>query len=200
MYDAQGGPKLRNATTTTVAPTGTLSIIANCSSGIEPLFAVTYIRNVMDNTELIEVNPLFEKVAYEMGFYSEELMHRIAQRGSIRGIDEVPSDLRRIFVTAHEIAPEWHVKIQAAFQRFTDNAVSKTVNFDKDATPQDVEKVYLLAYELGCKGITIYRDRSRREQVLNIGSASREQRPAMSEDRPLRFDPSCEGGCRRCSV
>jgi ribonucleoside-diphosphate reductase alpha chain len=168
IYDVAGELPRRNATTTTIAPTGTLSIIAGCSSGIEPLFAICYVRNVMDNTELVEVNPLFEKVAYERGFYSEELMKRIGETGSIQSFNEIPDDVKRVFVTAHDISPEWHVKIQAAFQRYTDNAVSKTVNFPCDATPEDVEKVYLLAYRLGCKGVTIYRDSSRENQVLQI--------------------------------
>jgi ribonucleoside-diphosphate reductase alpha chain len=173
MYDREGSPKMRNASTTTIAPTGTLSIIAGCSSGIEPIFAVAFTRNVMDNDELVEVNPLFKEVAMREGFYSDELMKRIAQVGSVQGIEEIPEKWRTIFITAHDINPEWHVRIQAAFQKYTDNAVSKTVNFSNSATKEDVEKVYLLAYELGCKGVTIYRDGSRDEQVLNIGKVNR---------------------------
>jgi ribonucleoside-diphosphate reductase alpha chain len=168
IYDVAGELPRRNATTTTIAPTGTLSIIAGCSSGIEPIFAICYIRNVMDNTELVEVNPLFEKVAYERGFYSEELMKSIGEAGSIQDFPEIPEDVKRVFVTAHDIPPEWHVKIQAAFQKYTDNAVSKTVNFSYEATPEDVETVYMLAHRLGCKGVTIYRDSSRENQVLQI--------------------------------
>jgi ribonucleoside-diphosphate reductase alpha chain len=173
VYDTPDGPKLRNATTTTIAPTGTLSIIAGCSSGIEPLFGIAYIRNVMDNDELVEVNPWFRKIADEEGFYSEELMRKVAEEGSVQGIEEIPEKWRRIFVTAHDINPAWHIRVQAAFQKYTDNAVSKTVNFPNAATKEDVEQVYLQAYELGCKGVTIYRDGSREEQVLNIGEVNR---------------------------
>jgi len=173
IYDAPGMLPVRNATTTTIAPTGTISIIANCSSGIEPIFAICYIRNVMDNTELIEVNPIFEKIAYERGFYSDDLMMEIAKKGSIKDIKQIPEDVRRIFVTALDIAPEWHVKMQAAFQKYVDNAVSKTVNLPYDATMSDVERIFFLAYELGCKGITVYRNLSRSSQVLNIGSVNK---------------------------
>ena len=167
-YDIPGELARRNATTTTIAPTGTLSIIAGCSSGIEPIFAICYIRNVMDNTELVEINPLFEKLAYEKGFYSEELMRRIGEAGSIQDFPEIPEGIKALFVTAHDIDPEWHIRIQAAFQKYTHNAVSKTVNFPSHATPEDVETVYMLAHQLGCKGVTIYRDSSRRDQVLQI--------------------------------
>lgn len=172
IYPSMGIGPLRNATTTTIAPTGTLSIIAGCSSGIEPLFAVSYIRRVLDNEELLEVHPIFVQVAKKRGFYREELMREVAEVGSIQGFREIPEDVRRVFVTAHDISPEWHVKIQAAFQEYTDNAVSKTVNFPHDATPEDVARVYWLAYRLGCKGVTIYRDRSKGSQVLNIGKCS----------------------------
>ncbi|MBW2129043.1 MAG: vitamin B12-dependent ribonucleotide reductase, partial [Deltaproteobacteria bacterium] len=152
--------RFRNATTTTIAPTGTLSIIAGCSSGIEPLFALHFVRRVMDNDELAETNPYFEKVAREMGFYSPELMEEIARAGSLRDIEGIPEEVKSVFVTAHDVSPEWHVRMQAAFQKYTDNAVSKTVNLPRDATPDDVRKVYELAYRLGCKGVTIYRDGS----------------------------------------
>ncbi len=167
----------RNATITTIAPTGTISIIAGCSSGIEPIFAISYVRkNILDQgDELIEVNPLFERIAYEKGFYSEDLMREIATKGSIQNMHRIPEDIRRIFVTAHDITPEDHIRMQAAFQKYTDNAVSKTVNFPSYATTQDVEKVYLLAYKLGCKGVTIYRDQSRKKQVLNIVSEKRQE-------------------------
>ncbi len=169
IYDTPEGGPIRNATVTTIAPTGTLSIIANCSSGVEPLFAVSYVRTVMDNDRLIEVNPMFEDIAVKQGFYSRELMALIADHGTVSDIDEVPEAVRRAFVTAHDIAPVWHVRMQAAFQKHTDNAVSKTVNFGNDATIEDVRMVYDLAHELGVKGVTIYRDGSKDNQVLSTG-------------------------------
>lgn len=173
VYDTPGGAPVRNATVTTIAPTGTLSIIATCSSGIEPLFAVSYVRTVMDNDRLIEVNPIFEDIAVKRGFYSRELMALIADHGSVQGLEEVPEDVRRAFVTAHDIPPVWHVRMQAAFQKHTDNAVSKTVNFSHDATPDDVREVYDLANELGVKGVTIYRDGSKDNQVLTTGQTGK---------------------------
>ncbi|MBM4137585.1 MAG: vitamin B12-dependent ribonucleotide reductase, partial [Nitrospira sp.] len=179
IYD--GKKRLRNATVTTIAPTGTLSIIAGCSSGIEPLFAVSFVRTVMEGTKLIEVNPYFEKVAKERVFLSRELMEKIADKGSIQGFDEVPEDVKAFFVTAHDITPLEHITMQAAFQRYVDNAVSKTVNFPRTATQKDVEDVYLLAYKLGCKGVTVYRDGSREEQVLTKGkTAVSSQQSAVS--------------------
>ena len=168
IWDKPGARPVRNATTTTIAPTGTISIIAGASSGIEPLFAVSFIRNVMDRDELVDVNPLFEKIAREEGFYSEELMKKIAHHASLEEIKEVPDGIKRLFRTAHDITPLWHAQMQAAFQKFTDNAVSKTVNFSNSASIKDVEEVYLLAYKLGCKGVTIYRDGSRADQVLSV--------------------------------
>ena len=156
----------RNATTTTIAPTGTLSIIAGCSSGIEPLFALSFVRHVMDNDELLEVNPLFERVARDRGFYSRKIMDEISATGSVRDIEGVPRDVKEVFVTAHDVTPDWHIRMQAAFQKFTDNAVSKTVNLPMDSSVEDVRKVYDLAFELGCKGVTIYRDGSKENQVL----------------------------------
>ncbi len=165
--------KMRNATLTTIAPTGTISIIAGpCSSGIEPLFAISYYRKVMDNDKLVEVDSLFEEIAKERGFYGRELMGRIAESGSVRNIKEIPQDVKRIFVTSHDISPEWHVRMQAAFQKYVHNATSKTINFPTGASLEEVRKAYLLAYELGCKGITIYRDKSREEQVLNVGNSN----------------------------
>lgn len=166
-YRQAGETGLRNATTTTIAPTGTLSIIAGCSSGIEPLFALSFVRRVMDNDELIEVNPWFESASRELGFYSSELMETVARKGRLRNMEEIPEEVKSVFVTAHDVTSEWHVRMQAAFQRHTDNAVSKTVNLPGNASVDDVKKVFLLAYELGCKGVTIYRDGSKENQVLN---------------------------------
>ncbi len=159
------GIRIRNATTTTIAPTGTISIIAGTSSSIEPLFAIVYVRRVLEGEELLEVNPLFEEIAKKRGIYSEDLMLEIAKSGSVQNID-VPEDIKNLFKTAHDIAAKWHVAMQAAFQKYVDNAVSKTVNLRYDATPDEVNEVYMLAYKLKCKGITIYRDKSKKEQVI----------------------------------
>jgi ribonucleoside-diphosphate reductase alpha chain len=175
IFANKSGSAYRNATTTTIAPTGTLSIIGNCSSGVEPLFALSFVRTVMDNDKLIEVNPFFEAVAKEHGFYSESLMDTIAKSGSISHMQQIPEEIREVFVTAHDVSPQWHIRMQAAFQKYTDNAVSKTVNLPKDATEEDVMKIYNMAYELGCKGVTIYRDGSKENQVLSF---------AKEEDHP----------------
>jgi ribonucleoside-diphosphate reductase alpha chain len=174
------GLKLRNATITTIAPTGTISMIAGCSSGVEPLFALAYVKHVLDGAEFVEVNPFFKEVLTEAGLYDEELMRMVAKKGSVKGIpyERIPEELQKVFVTAHDISPEWHVKIQAAFQEYTDNAVSKTVNLPHDASEEDVLKVYLLAYELGCKGLTVYRDGSRESQVLTAGIESGDKEQA----------------------
>jgi ribonucleoside-diphosphate reductase alpha chain len=181
-------PSIRNATVTTIAPTGTISIIANTSSGIEPIFAVSYVRKVLDNNILVEVHPLFEKTAKEMGFYSADLMERIAEHGTIRDISEIPAAVRAVFVTAHDITPEDHIRMQAAFQKHTDNAVSKTVNFSSEATTEDVKKVYELAYEMGCKGVTIYRDGSREHQVLSTSKTTQE--PERDDRKSVRERPT----------
>jgi ribonucleoside-diphosphate reductase alpha chain len=173
VYD--GNIRLRNATVTTIAPTGTLSIIAGCSSGIEPIFAVSFVRTVMEGTKLIEINPYFEKVAKERGFWTRELMERIADRGSVQDFDQIPDDVKAIYMTAHDISPSEHIAMQAAFQKYVNNAVSKTVNFPHKATPKDVEDVYLLAYKLDCKGVTVYRDGSREQQVLTRGKKGEKQ-------------------------
>ncbi len=163
--------KIRNATVTTIAPTGTISIISGVSSGIEPIFAVAYVRNVMDKDILPEVNPIFEEASRERGFYNNDLMKEIATKGSLKDLKAVPEDVRRLFVTALDISPKWHIQMQAAFQDHTDNAVSKTVNFPREATPKDVEEVYVTAFKLGCKGVTVYRYGSREDQVLSVGEA-----------------------------
>ncbi|MBW3004831.1 hypothetical protein KY310_03285, partial [Candidatus Woesearchaeota archaeon] len=163
---------MRNATVTTVAPTGSISIFADVTSGIEPFFAITYVREILDNTQMLEVNKLFEEIARQRGFYTKDLFAKIAKEGSVQNVKGVPTDVKKIFKTALEIKPEWHVKMQAAFQKYTDNAVSKTVNLPEDATLDDVQKVYLLAHKLKCKGVTVYRYGSKKEQVLYIGKES----------------------------
>ena len=183
IYDAADAPRVRNASRTTIAPTGTLSMIAGCSSGIEPLFALSYTKNILDGAKMVEVNPHFEAIAREKGFYSEELMQKLADGAHLADIEGVPDDVKPVFVTAHEITPEWHVKMQASFQKSTDNAVSKTVNFPREATREDVAKVYRLAYEEGLKGITIYRDGSRDAQVLTTGKTEGKTEPATDEAR-----------------
>jgi len=161
---------IRNATTTTIAPTGTISMICNTSSGIEPQFSLVYVKNVMDGEKLLYVNPHFEKAVRHAGIYSHELMEKVSEAGSVAQIPEIPEKIKKIFVTSHDISPQWHIKMQAAFQKYTDNAVSKTINFNKEAAQEDIRMAYNLAYELGCKGVTVYRDGSRENQVLNVGS------------------------------
>lgn len=168
IYDNPETPYMRNATTTTIAPTGTISIIAGASSGIEPLFAISYIRRVLDGTELVETHPLFVKAMEAAGKYSDALMEKIAECGSVQGLDEVPEDLKKIFVTSMDVSPEDHIAIQAAFQRDIDNAVSKTINFSDKATKDSIRSAYLLAWNQGLKGITIYRSSSRPFQVLSL--------------------------------
>jgi len=191
--------RIRNATTTTIAPTGTLSIIAGISSGIEPVFAISYIRNVMDNAELVEVNPLFKKVLEEKNIYSEDLMKKIANNGTIVHMEEFDEEIKAVFVTSHDISPEWHIKMQAVFQESTDNAVSKTVNLKKEATLEDVKDVFLQAYSLGCKGVTLYRDGSRDAQVLNIGKVNNQKnqthipkpRPEVTNGFTQKYKTGC---------
>jgi Ribonucleotide reductase, alpha subunit len=182
-----GYKPLRNSTVTTIAPTGTISIITGgASQGIEPIFSVVYMRNVHDSlgSNLIEVDNEFEKFALQYNFYSEALMKELAGRTSIQDVEEIPEEVRRLFVTAHDIAPEWHVKMQAAFQKYTDNAVSKTINFPSYATPQDIESAYFMAYELGCKGITVYRDSSKSVQVLQaVDQKEHARNSSLAESR-----------------
>jgi ribonucleoside-diphosphate reductase alpha chain len=199
IYDMPDGPRFRNASRTTIAPTGSLSIIANCSSGIEPLFALSYVRHILEGEEFIEVNPYFEEAAKKGGFYSPELMKQLAEGKRLKDIEEVPEEIKRLFITAHDISPEWHVKMQAVFQKFTDSAVSKTVNFPHEATPEDVAKVYMLAYQEGLKGITIYRDRSRESQVLTVGEGIKKpegklaprKRPKVTRGITERVNTGC---------
>jgi ribonucleoside-diphosphate reductase alpha chain len=160
---------MRNATVTTIAPTGSISMIANASSGIEPIFSLVYVKNVLEKEGMLYVNDLFEAIAKQRGFYSEELMRKVADSSSIQKIEEIPQDIRTVFVTSHDISPEWHIKMQAAIQEFTDNAVSKTINFPNSATREEIKKAYTLAFEAGCKGLTVYRDGSRDIQVIDAG-------------------------------
>lgn len=184
---------MRNATVNTIAPTGTISIIANTSSSIEPIFALSFIRNVME-TQLLEVNPIFEKIAKARGFYNTNIMIEIARTGSLKGIPNIPEDIKRVFVTSLDIAPQWHVRMQASFQMYVDNAVSKTVNLPSNATIEDIRKIYMMAYELKCKGITVYRYGSKVRQVLVIGSLRKEDEgivadPEFSGDSVIRECP-----------
>ena len=199
IYNVPDGPHFRNASRTTVAPTGSLSILANCSSGIEPLFALSYVRHILEGEEFVEINPYFEEIAKKDGFYSAELIRELAEGKRLRDTDHVPEEIKRLFITAHDITPEWHVRMQAAFQRFTDSAVSKTVNFPYEAAPADVAKVYVLAYQEGLKGITIYRDRSRENQVLTVGGGIKKaegklaprKRPKLTRGVTERVSTGC---------
>jgi ribonucleoside-diphosphate reductase alpha chain len=189
--------KLRNCNVTTVAPTGTISIIAGCASGIEPLYALAYRRNVLDGAQLVEINPRFRHTAAERGFASEALFAGVALHGGIRGRSDVPEDVQRVFPTAHDMDVAAHVGMQAAFQRHVHAAVSKTINLRRAATPLDVKAAYELAYELGCKGITVYRDGSREGQVLVTGapSASVAASPSCPECGSVLI---VQSGCRLC--
>ncbi len=185
--------RMRNACLTTIAPTGTISTIAGCSSGIEPLFAISYVRRILEGTQFLETNGLFEEIAKEKGFYDKKLLMEIAKKGSIRHMKKIPPSVRKIFVTAFDISPEWHVKMQAPFQKHTHNAVSKTVNLPYEATVEEVEKVYKLAFKLGCKGVTVYRYGSKPQQVLYLGPAPK--RVGEEEAGYVSVDSEYAGGC-----
>ena len=192
IWDRPDERPMRNATVTSIAPTGTLSIIAGTSSGIEPLFAVSFVRNVMEGARLVEINPHFETIAKERGFYSRRFMLDMAKSGSIQSMEQIPPNVRRLFVTSMDIAPEWHVRMLAAFQRHVDNAVAKTVNLPREATPGDVRKVFMMAYELGCKGITVYRYGSKPEQVLYVGPMLARE---MGSEEYVGAESEYSGGC-----
>lgn len=196
VYDKPGGLKMRNATVLSIAPTGTISIIAGCSSGIEPLFALAFVRNVMEGTRLLETNPEFERIARERGFYSKDLMEKVAQKGTLQKIPEVPEDVKKVMVTDWDIEPEWHVRMQAVFQKYSDNSVSKTVNLPAEASPEGIRRIYTLAHELKCKGITIYRYGSKKDQVLTIP----EKQPVTAADTGpfVTVDSEYAGGCAWC--
>jgi ribonucleoside-diphosphate reductase alpha chain len=193
VYDRPGKPKLRNATVLSIAPTGTISILAGCSSGIEPIFALSFVRNVMEGTQLMELNPVFEEIAREHGFFSQELMEKVAKRGTLKGIDEIPEEVRRVFVTDWDIEPHWHVRIQAAFQKHVDNSVSKTVNLPAEASIEDVRQAYVLAHQLGCKGITVYRYGSKKGQVLYLAGHAPEDERETPHYMTVQSEYS--GGC-----
>src|SRR5262249_15561631 len=198
LWDRRGMRRLRNATLTAIAPTGTISIIAGCSSGIEPLYAVSYVRRMLEGTRLYEVHPLFRHTAIERGFYSQELLARIAQTGRLTDADGVPADVRSLFVTAYDVAPEWHVRMQAAFQKHCDNAVSKTANLPADATAEEAARVSRPAYDLGCRGIPVSRAGSGGGQVLSFGpeEPTRAAEGARSPDCASLL--SLADGCAYC--
>jgi ribonucleoside-diphosphate reductase alpha chain len=186
---ARRNHRLRHATVNTIAPTGTISIIAGCSSGIEPLFAISFVRNVLSGTRLFETNPWFEKVARDRGFYRRDMLAKLARCGSLKNVKGVPSDVKKLFVTTFDIPARQHLEIQAAFQRYTDNAVSKTINLPAAATVEDVREIYLTAHRLRCKGITIYRYGSKPEQVLSMGDEIRQRSDLVS------VEDDYSGGC-----
>lgn len=207
-WQREGSPPLRNATTTTIAPTGTLSILAGCSGGIEPLYAVSFVRQVLDGERLVDVHPLFVAEARAGGWHSEALMARVADRGSVRGMDEVPAGVQRLFATAYDVAPSWHLRMQSVFQRHVHNAVSKTINFPRAAAVEEIEAAYRQAYELGCKGVTVYRDGSRDEQVLSFGASANRRGSGVELAREVEgvpcpecgaaMPPSHQGACTVC--
>jgi ribonucleoside-diphosphate reductase alpha chain len=193
---------IRNATLTTIAPTGTISMIADTSSGIEPQFSLVYVKSVMDTEKLLYVNKWFEAALEEWNLLTQELLEEVSQSGSINHITEIPEELKDIFQTAHDISPQWHIRMQAAFQNYTDNAVSKTINFPNEASLEDIKEAYILAYQLGCKGVTVYRDGSRDNQVLSVGSSSKDkgtderkvaprQRPEVTHGITQRLETGC---------
>jgi len=203
VFDNPLTPFMRNATTTTIAPTGTISIIADTSSGIEPVFAVAYERRVLDGKTLFEMHPLFVKIARQEGFYNNKLALKIAQTSSVQHIDRVPENIKKLFKTAHDISAKWHIKIQAAFQKYTDNAVSKTINFPPNATIADIKEAYLKAYHSGCKGLTIYRYGCRANQVLSFGKESERSVRITPRSRPERthgLTAKINTGCGRLYV
>ena len=183
---------MRNATVLSIAPTGTISIIAGCSSGIEPLFALAYVRNVMEGTRLVEMNPAFEQAAHEHGL-GAEILDQVARKGTLTDVAGIPEEMKKTFVTDWDISPEWHVRMQSVFQKYTDNSVSKTINLPQDASPDDIRRVYTLAHSLKCKGITVYRYGSKRQQVLTLPGdvAEREKEPASY----LTVESEYSGGC-----
>ena len=199
IHQNVGSKGIRNASLVSIAPTGTISIIADCSSGIEPIFALAYVRKAMEGNSLIETNRVFERKARDYGFYSNELIEKASRKGTIREIDGIPHRFKRIFATDYDIKPEWHVRMQAVFQKYTDNSVAKTVNLPEEATVNDVRRVYRLAHSLGCKGITVYRYGSRREQVLYRGGSILRSSGA---NRHVTTDAEYGGGCinGNCSI
>jgi len=197
VWESSGYEMIRNATITTVAPTGTISEIAGCSGGIEPLFSVSYVRNVAESLgqTLKVINPYFERIAIQQGIYSDELIKKISKTTSTSHMEEIPEKIRKVFVTAHDLTPEWHVRMQAAFQKYAQNAVSKTVNFPNSATPNDIEEVFWLAYELGCKGVTVYRDGSRERQILHISKPGE----CLGQEEEATENNFCDVRCPSCS-
>lgn len=188
VYPKKGYKTMRNATVTTIAPAGTLSMIADTTSGIEPLFALVYTKHVLDGSELLYTDRFFEDDLKKIGVYSKDLMRKVAKAGSIGKLDEIPDELKKIYVVSSDISPEWHVRMQAAFQKSTDNAASKTINFPANATIDDVKEAFLLAYRLGCKGLTIYRDTSRQSQVLTHGGGKSAPVPPGQTQIPFASD------------
>ncbi|MDR1396611.1 MAG: vitamin B12-dependent ribonucleotide reductase [Desulfarculales bacterium] len=197
VYAREGLGPFRNATLTTIAPTGTLSILAGCSSGIEPLFALSFVRNVMDGARLQENNPYFEQALQQAGLFSRELMEKVAARGSAQTVEEIPEDIKKVFVTAMDIEAQWHLRMQAAFQKFTDNAVSKTVNLPNSAGPEDIGRVYWMAYQEGCKGVTVYRDGCKSSQVLYAGEGRLQEGGKAHASRSVRERPDIVYGFTR---